>query len=102
MVNKKSTVKVILLSISFCFVFSLGYFIAVLSRPSVHHHFPTALRTFTYFYNEIEENFGIITQYDEKEYDVIGGIHWKDMSLPIIMENGVKTIRAYKYIYKNE
>jgi len=100
MVNKKTIIKITILVIAFCFVFFLGYSIGVLFRPNVYHS-PTALNTFKYFYNEIEENFGIRTQYD-KEYEVVGGINWKDMSFSIIMENDVKTIRAYKYVYENK
>jgi flagellar basal body-associated protein FliL len=97
MANKKAITKIIIIVICFCVTFSIGLFIGVVFSQ-MENHFSTALRTFQYFYSEIENNFGIITQYD-KEYEVVGGIYWKDMSFSIIMEDGVKTIRAYKYIY---
>jgi hypothetical protein len=97
MVNKKLFLKIVLLSISFCFVFFAGFYIGYEIVWPKKNTYPGALQMIRFFNAEIEENFGVMTQYD-KEYEVVGGINWKDWTFSIIIEDGVKTIRSYKYI----
>ena len=82
-------IKFIFLILIVCLALIIGF----LSGYYLGPHSATAI----FFQHEISKHFGIITQHD-KDYEVIGSIGWKDLSFPVIMENGVKTIRAYRYI----
>jgi len=95
MVNRK--LKAIILTISFCIVFFIGLFVGAVFSPVEIHH-ATAFRTAMFFHEQIKNNFGVMTQFDRGKFDVVGGFGWKDISFPIIMENGVKTIRVYRFI----
>ena len=45
-----------------------------------------------YLRSELKEHFGILTQ--DCEYQQLGRILWIPRSFPVIMQDGVKTIRA--------
>jgi len=97
----KKILKIAAYPILGCLMFILGMYVG---RYNISEKYIDMGRHYAikevgdFFYKEIEENFGYITQYDN-DYEVIGGINYKTTSLPIILENGVKTIRAYKYVY---
>jgi hypothetical protein len=101
MKNKKLVTKTSLLVISFLLVFFIGLFIGNLIVP-IYLINKYEDNIINYIYEEIGNNFGYKTQYDREKYEVVGGINLKDATFSIIVENGVKTIRAYKYIHEND
>ena len=104
MVNKKMRIKKGLLVVSFFLIFVVGIIIGGVFEPILNE---IQMRKYenniiNFVYEEIEKNFGYVTQYDEEKYEVVGGIGLKDLTFSIIIENGVKTIRAYKYVHEND
>ena len=91
MSNMKRVFKCTFLTFIIFITFSSGMFFG-------YYFIPPAL-TVNYFNSKIKRQFGMMTQYSD--YKVIGGIHWKDISFPMIIKNGVKTIRAYKFLQSN-
>ena len=90
MIKWKKTIKTILLIFIICFAFLLGSLFGFYRTSDIWMA--------QCFNSKIATHFGIKTQFDRGKYEVVGGIHWKDQSFPIIIENGVKTIRAYRFI----
>jgi len=94
------SIKIILLIVSFCFVFLLGMlFDCFVIRPEVNLQKGRRMMA-EYFYKEIEENFGTWSRHDSKEkgYEVFGGIDLKGPArIDFIIKNDVKTIIVYEY-----
>jgi len=97
---KKIWIKIILLIISFCFVFSLGVLFSYFYFGSDMGYRQGQKMMADYFYYEILNNFGSWSKHDEdeKNYKVFGGIDLKGPArIDFILVNDIKSIIIYEY-----
>ena len=100
---KKLIIKIIIYFISFCFVFSIGVlFCLFYLKDELNNHYIRYGQKIMadYFYNEILNNFGSWSTYDEKEkkYEIFGGIDLKGpRRIDFVIINDVKSIIVYEY-----
>lgn len=101
---KKIIIKGIIYFISFCIIFTLGTifgFFYLKPEGSGNYFIRQGQKIMAdYFYEEILNNFGSWSKYDEKEkdYEVFGGIDLKGPArIDFITINDVKSIIVYEY-----
>jgi hypothetical protein len=97
-------VKIIILTVIVCLIFSFGFIFGyyfndddknIKNRQQGHRDIAL------YIYGEIENKFGSIKPSDDDYKNIIDEIDfYDDLGFSILEENGVKTIRVYKYDQK--
>ena len=89
--NKKTIIIFII-----CFTFLIGnIFTSYLVRKYARS---SDIKTAQYFHYEISRHFGTISRFDMESYDVVDTFRLRNRRFLIIIEDGVKTIRAYTFL----
>jgi hypothetical protein len=98
MFNRKYILKIILCIVIIFGIFIGGYITGYLDTNRRWTNASIAeKKVVRYFFGEIDKHFGSINQYDD--YEIIDWITYKDATCYIINDNGIKTIRYYRYKY---